>query len=55
MVNKHYITLLDIVLFYCSQSLINLLLCGRGVSNVWDNDRDISGLSKYSKYKTVQE
>lgn len=27
-----------------SQSLINLLLTGRAVSNVWDNDKEISGL-----------
>lgn len=27
-----------------SQSLINLLLTGRAVSNVWDNDKDVSGL-----------
>lgn len=27
-----------------SQSLINLLLTGHAVSNVWDNDKDVSGL-----------
>lgn len=27
-----------------SQSLINLLITGKAVSNVWDNDKDISGL-----------
>lgn len=27
-----------------SQSLINLLLSGKAVTNVWDNDKDISGL-----------
>lgn len=27
-----------------SQSLINLMLTGHAVSNVWDNDKDISGL-----------
>ena len=29
-----------------SQSLINLLITGKAVTNVWDNDKDISGLSK---------
>lgn len=32
-----------------SQSLINLLITGKAVSNVWDNDKDISGLSKSYK------
>ncbi|XP_046549929.1 ubiquitin carboxyl-terminal hydrolase MINDY-3-like [Haliotis rubra] len=27
-----------------SQSLINLLLTGKAISNVWDNDKDVSGL-----------
>jgi len=30
----------------CSQSLINLLLTGKAVSHVWDNEKSISGLSK---------
>lgn len=30
----------------CSQSLINLLLTGHAVSNVWDGDRECSGMSK---------
>lgn len=29
-----------------SQSLINLLLTGHAVSNVWDGDRECSGMSK---------
>ena len=29
-----------------SQSLINLLLTGKAVSNVWDNDKDVEGLSE---------
>lgn len=31
---------------YGSQSLINLMLSGRAVSNVWDHDQDVGGLSK---------
>ena len=31
-----------------SQSLVNLLITGKAVSNVWDNDKDLSGLSKCS-------
>ncbi|KAG8138931.1 putative Protein FAM188A-like protein, partial [Naja naja] len=30
-----------------SQSLINLLLTGFAVSNVWDGDRECSGMSEY--------
>jgi len=30
----------------CSQSLINLLLTGKAVSHVWDNEKSVSGLSK---------
>lgn len=29
-----------------SQSLINLMLTGRGVNHVWDNEQDVGGLSK---------
>ena len=29
-----------------SQSLINLMLTGRGVNYVWDNEQDVGGLSK---------
>lgn len=31
---------------FCSQSLINLLVMGHAVSNVWDGDRECSGMSK---------
>ena len=34
--------------FYFSQSLINLLITGKAVSNVWDNDKEVCGLSKYN-------
>lgn len=33
---------------FCSQSLVNLLVTGHAVSNVWDGDRECSGLSKTS-------
>ena len=34
-----------------SQSVINLLLTGTAVTNVWDNDKDVSGLSRcYSSH-----
>lgn len=33
---------------YGSQSLVNLMLTGRAVQYVWDNDQDIGGLSKYT-------
>lgn len=29
-----------------SQALINLMLTGRAVAHVWDNDQDVGGLSK---------
>lgn len=29
-----------------SQSLVNLLVTGHAVSNVWDGDRECSGMSK---------
>ena len=31
-----------------SQSLINLFITGTAVTNVWDNDKDVSGMSKSS-------
>lgn len=31
---------------YASQGLINLMLTGRAVPNVWDNDQDVGGLSE---------
>lgn len=33
---------------YGSQALINLMLTGRAVSYVWDNDQDVGGLSKFA-------
>lgn len=30
---------------YASQALINLMLTGRAVAHVWDNDKDVGGLS----------
>ena len=33
---------------FCSQSLVNLLVTGHAVSNVWDGDRECSGMSKTS-------
>lgn len=38
--------LIDPVHGHGSQCLINLLLTGRGVSYVWDNDQDLGGLSE---------
>lgn len=37
---------------YGSQGLINLMLTGRAVAHVWDDDQDIGGLSKL-KYINV--
>lgn len=31
---------------YGSQGLINLMLTGRAVAHVWDNEQDVGGLSK---------
>lgn len=36
---------------YGSQSLINLMLSGQAVNNVWDHDKDVGGLSKQQKNK----
>lgn len=33
---------------FCSQSLVNLFVTGHAVSNVWDGDRECSGMSKAS-------
>ena len=40
---------------YFSQSLINLLITGKAVSNVWDNDKEVCGLSKYSYLLNVKQ
>lgn len=32
---------------YASQGIINLMLTGRAVPHVFDNDKDVGGLSKY--------
>lgn len=32
---------------YASQALINLVLTGRAVPDVWDNDQDVGGLSGF--------
>ena len=45
--------LFDVILLLRSQSLINLFLTGRAVSNVWDNDKDLEGLSKYCSYTSI--
>lgn len=39
-------SMIDSTYGYGNQSLINLMLTGRAVSNVWDHDQDIGGLSK---------
>lgn len=42
--------LFTFVIFFfpsCSQSLINLLITSRATSNVWDNEKEISGLKLY--------
>ncbi|XP_020281117.1 ubiquitin carboxyl-terminal hydrolase FAM188A homolog isoform X2 [Pseudomyrmex gracilis] len=38
--------MIDSTYGYGSQSLINLMLTGRAVSNVWDHDQDVGGLKK---------
>ena len=35
-----------VILHVCSQSLVNLLLTGTAVTNVFDLDKDVSGLSE---------
>lgn len=41
------LALYQVLSFYTfSQSLINLLVTGHAVSNVWDGDRECSGMSK---------
>ncbi|KAK3108552.1 hypothetical protein FSP39_010527 [Pinctada imbricata] len=39
--------LIDHIHGHGSQSLINLFLCGKAVSNIWDNDKCVSGLNLY--------
>lgn len=34
------------LIYFNSQSLVNLLVTGHAVSNVWDGDRECSGMSK---------
>lgn len=41
--------LIDETYGYGSQSLINLMITGRAVTYVWDNEQDVGGLSK-SRY-----
>lgn len=47
---KSYVVsrILDVSYLIClfSQSLVNLLVTGHAVSNVWDGDRECSGMSK---------
>lgn len=38
--------LIDETYGYGSQSLINLMITGRAVTYVWDNEQDVGGLSK---------
>jgi len=38
--------LIDPIHGHGSQSLINLMLTGRGVNYVWDHEQDVGGLSK---------
>ena len=38
-----------------SQSLINLLLTTTAVTNVWDNDKDVSGLSELEIFFPLAE
>lgn len=38
--------LIDETYGYGSQNLINLMITGRAVTYVWDNDQDVGGLSK---------
>jgi len=42
--------LIDPVHGHGSQSLINLMLTGRGVSYVWDDEKDVGGLSKCFRF-----
>lgn len=42
--------LIDPIHGHGSQCLINLLLTGRGVNYVWDNDQDLGGLSMQTSY-----
>lgn len=41
-------TVSPVLSVFCSQSLVNLLVTGHAVSNVWDGDRECSGMSKTS-------
>uniref|UniRef100_A0A673XPD3 Ubiquitin carboxyl-terminal hydrolase MINDY n=1 Tax=Salmo trutta TaxID=8032 RepID=A0A673XPD3_SALTR len=44
--------LVDPVYGHGSQSLVNLLVTGHAVSNVWDGDRECSGMSKQLSHET---
>ena len=46
--------LIDPLYGHGNQSLINLLMTGRAVSNVWDNDKDLSGLSECNHTYSIQ-
>jgi len=45
--------LIDPVYGHGGQSLINLFISGKGVSYVWDNDKDLGGLRKKKKLFTM--
>lgn len=47
------LSLFNFLYNFCSQSLVNLLVTGHAVSNVWDGDRECSGMSKTSTEMTA--
>lgn len=47
------ITTVSYIIYVFSQSLVNLLVTGHAVSNVWDGDRECSGMSEAAKKLTA--
>lgn len=45
------VSLIDKEFGYGSQSLINMMITGQAVSNVFNNDQVIAGLSKSKQFK----
>lgn len=47
------VTLIDTEFGYGSQSLINMMITGQAVSNVFNNDQVVAGLSKFNNNARV--